>query len=89
MSKLIEFLEIHKDQLDKKIVELLDNKATLLATGLKESGLDSLQYFELIMQIEEHFDIDLSEQATAKASTFQDIDDLIKLAPQGCDKKSN
>lgn len=83
MSKFIEFAQAHQDQLSKGITDLLSDPSALLAAGIKESGMDSLQYFEMIMLIEEFFTITLSEQAAAKASTFHDIDILIQSNLQG------
>lgn len=89
MSRFIEFLEAHPEKIDGDIAALFQNNNTFLEIGLKESGLDSLQYFELIMQIEEHFDIALSEEATAKASTFKELEALIDSAIEECHKKSS
>lgn len=84
MSKIISFLHTHKASLDVKVAALIENEEALLTTGLKESGLDSLDYLEMIMRIEDHFEISISEEAAAKASTFKDLDILIDKTMAEC-----
>jgi len=45
--------------------------------NLEDSGLDSFARIELVLVIEEAFDIELSDSESANIQTVQDITDLI------------
>ena len=48
------------------------------ASFVGDLGADSLDLVELIMSMEEEFDIDISDEDTEKLVTFQDALDYIK-----------
>jgi acyl carrier protein len=48
------------------------------ASFVDDLGADSLDLVELIMSMEEEFDIDISDEDAEKLVTFQDVIDYIK-----------
>jgi len=48
------------------------------ASFVEDLGADSLDLVELIMSMEEEFDIDIADEAAEKLSTYQDVLDYIK-----------
>lgn len=50
---------------------------TEYTTPLKDMGVDSLEYVELVLEIERYFNIEITESEMATLSTFNDITALI------------
>lgn len=46
-------------------------------TPLKDMGVDSLEYVELVLEIERHFKIEITESEMATLSTFNEITTLV------------
>jgi len=75
-------------------MNILDELKTLIATSLgvdendvdaesnlaEDLGADSLDAVELIMEIEDHFNISIEEEAAQDLQTVQDIIDYIENA---------
>jgi acyl carrier protein len=57
---------------DRFIIEVSDIDMT---TSFKEYGMDSLDFVELVMGVEEEFDIDISDK---DAETFKNLGDILK-----------
>ena len=70
--------------ISQKLSELIATKTKLNADdirpdlNLEDSGLDSFARIELILVIEEAFDIELSDAESANVATINDIVTLIK-----------
>ena len=67
----------------ERLVQLIADNTKLSADdistdlNLENSGLDSFARIELVLVIEEAFDIELSDSESANIQTVQDIADLI------------
>ena len=61
---------------DKLGVEL--NKVTSNAKFINDLGADSLDQIELIMQLEEEFDIEISDEEAETLTTVQKVYDFLK-----------
>ena len=71
------------EKLAKIIAEVLNvdaNEITLDTTFVDELGADSLDVFQIIMGIEEEFDIEIDNEEAEKITTVQDAVDQIKKA---------
>ena len=71
------------EKLAKIIAEVLNvdaNEITLDTTFVDELGADSLDVFQIIMGIEEEFDIEIDNDEAEKITTVQDAVDQIKKA---------
>ena len=71
----------------KKIIEVIadelsmdENEITLESTFTDDLGADSLDLFQIIMGIEEEFDIEIPNEAAEKISTVADAVEQIKNA---------
>ncbi len=74
--------KIISDQLSVKIDEIQNNK--LLSDDL---GADSLDIVELIMALEEEFDIEISDESAEKINTVQSlIDSVLSVKNKECKK---
>ena len=77
-------LRINKDDLEKVkaiIVEQLgvaDTAVTMEASFIDDLGADSLDIVELVMAIEEEFDIEIPDSDAEKVVTVGDVVDYIK-----------
>ena len=72
------------DQVKKVVVEQLDvaeDEVTAQASFVEDLGADSLDVVELVMGLEEEFDIEIPDEDAEKIATVQDAIDYI-------DKKS-
>jgi acyl carrier protein len=70
-----------EDKVKKIIAEKLSVDAEEIvpkASFVDDLGADSLDLVELIMSMEEEFDIDISDEDAEKLVTFQDAIDYIK-----------
>lgn len=73
-----------ENTISQKLSELIATKTKLNADdirpdlNLEDSGLDSFARIELILVIEETFDIELSDAESANIATINDIVTLIK-----------
>lgn len=71
------------EKLQKIIADVLnveEDKIKLETTFIDDLGADSLDVFQIIMGIEEEFDIEIPEDAAEKISTVADAVDAIKNA---------
>ncbi|NND83431.1 MAG: acyl carrier protein [Gammaproteobacteria bacterium] len=70
-------------QIEQRIKRIIADKTKLdeadlhAGLNLEESGLDSFARIELILVIEEEFDIELSDSESANVATIADIVTLI------------
>jgi len=77
-------LQVDENTISQTLSELIAAKTKLNETdirpdlNLEESGLDSFARIELILVIEEAFDIELSDAESANVATINDIVTLIK-----------
>ena len=75
---------MNENTISKKLNELIATKTKLLSDdirpdlNLEDSGLDSFARIELIMSIEEAFEIELSDAESANVATISDIITLIQ-----------
>ncbi len=71
------------EKLKKIIAEVLnvdEEEITLETTFVDDLGADSLDVFQIIMGIEEEFDIEIANEEAEKIVTVQDAVDQIKNA---------
>lgn len=69
------------EKLQKIIADVLNvdpNEVTPEATFVDDLGADSLDVFQIIMGIEEEFDIEISHESAEKINTVKDAVDCIK-----------
>jgi acyl carrier protein len=72
------------DRVKKVVVEQLDvaeDEVTPIASFVEDLGADSLDVVELVMGLEEEFDVEIPDEDAEKIATVQDAIDYI-------DKKS-
>jgi acyl carrier protein len=55
-----------------------EKKVTDETSFIKDLGADSLAVVELVLALEEAFEIDIPDEDTEKLSTFKDVVDYIK-----------
>ena len=71
------------EKLKKIIAEVLnvdEEEITLSTTFMDDLGADSLDVFQIIMGIEEEFDIEIPAENAEKISTVEEAVELIKNA---------
>ena len=71
------------EKLQEIIAEVLnieENEVTMESTFVDDLGADSLDIFQIIMGIEEEFDIEIDNDEAEKIVTVQDAVDQIKKA---------
>ena len=71
------------EKLKKVIAEVLNvdpDEITLETTFLDDLGADSLDVFQIIMGIEEEFDIEIPVEKAEKITTVEEAVELIKAA---------
>lgn len=71
------------EKLKKVIAEVLNvdpEEITMETTFMDDLGADSLDVFQIIMGIEEEFDIEIPADRAEKISTVEEAVDLIKSA---------
>ena len=71
------------EKLKKVIAEVLNvdpDEITLETTFLDDLGADSLEVFQIIMGIEEEFDIEIPAEKAEKITTVEEAVELIKAA---------
>ena len=71
------------EKLQKIIAEVLNLSEEEIrpdSTFVDDLGADSLDVFQIIMGIEEEFDIEIDNEEAEKITTVQDADDQIKKA---------
>jgi len=61
-------------------LEVSQDIVTEDANIMEDLGADSLDIVELIMALEEHFDINIADEAAEKMNTVQDVVDYIEKA---------
>lgn len=67
-------------RITKIIVDRLgvdESEVTLTATFKEDLGADSLDVVELVMELEDEFDLEISDEDAEKISTVQDVVDYI------------
>ena len=71
------------EKLRKVIAEVLNvdpEEITMDTTFTDDLGADSLDVFQIVMGIEEEFDIEIPAEAAEKISTVEEAVELIKAA---------
>ena len=71
------------EKLKKVIAEVLNvdpEEITMETTFMDDLGADSLDVFQIIMGIEEEFDIEIPAEKAEKISTVEEVVELIKSA---------
>lgn len=71
------------EKLKKVIAEVLNvdpDEITLDSTFIDDLGADSLDVFQIIMGIEEEFDIEIPAERAEKISTVEEAVEMIKSA---------
>ena len=71
------------EKLQRIISEVLNidaDKITMDSTFIDDLGADSLDFFQIIMGIEEEFDIEIPEDAAESINTVSDAVEQIKSA---------
>ena len=71
------------EKLKQIIVEVLNvdaNEITMDTTFIDDLGADSLDVFQIIMGIEEEFDIEIPAEKAEKITTVEEAVELIKSA---------
>ena len=71
------------EKLKKVIAEVLNvdpDEITMETTFMEDLGADSLDIFQIIMGIEEEFDIEIPTEKAEKISTVEEAVELIKSA---------
>lgn len=71
------------EKLKKVIAEVLNvdpDEITMETTFLDDLGADSLDVFQIVMGIEEEFDIEIPADKAEKISTVEEAVELIKAA---------
>ena len=62
------------------VLNVDENEITMDTTFIDDLGADSLDVFQIIMGIEEEFDIEIDNEEAEKITTVQDAVDQIKKA---------
>lgn len=78
------------EKLQKIIAEVLNLSEEEIkpdSTFVDDLGADSLDVFQIIMGIEEEFDIEIDNEEAEKITTVQDAVDQIKKAVEYLDEK--
>jgi acyl carrier protein len=75
MNKSVE--DVVVEEIRKHAVSNKLNRDTLLTTSLKELGIDSLSMLEVVMNVEENYDIRIDESALDKCVTLKDVVALV------------
>lgn len=71
------------EKLKKVIAEVLNvdtNEITMETTFMDDLGADSLDVFQIIMGIEEEFDIEIPAEKAEKITTVEEAVEMIKSA---------
>lgn len=74
------------EKLKKVIAEVLNvdpEEITMDTTFMDDLGADSLDVFQIIMGIEEEFDIEIPAEKAEKISTVEEAVEMIKAAVNG------
>ena len=69
------FEEIKRNVVDKLQVD--EKQVTLEASFIEDLGADSLDTVELVMDLEEHFEIEIPDEDAEKLKTVKDAVDYI------------
>ena len=68
------------EKLKKIIADVLNDEITMDTTFLDDLGADSLDVFQIIMGIEEEFDIEVPAEEAEKITTVEEAVNMIKAA---------
>ncbi len=74
------------ERVKKVLVEQLDvseDEVTLAASIIDDLGADSLDVVEIIMGLEEEFDVEIPDEEAEKLTTVQKIVDYIDVQDKG------
>ena len=75
------FMEFEKlQQIIAEVLNIDADEITMNTTFVDDLGADSLDVFQIIMGIEEEFDIEIDNEEAEKITTVQDAVDQIKKA---------
>lgn len=75
----MEIMEFEKlQQIIAEVLNIEPDEITMNTTFVDDLGADSLDVFQIIMGIEEEFDIEIDNDDAAKITTVQDAADEIK-----------
>jgi len=80
---LVRRTKMEFEKLKKVIAEVLNvdpEEITMETTFMDDLGADSLDVFQIIMGIEEEFDIEIPAEKAEKISTVEEAVELIKSA---------
>ncbi|MES5957382.1 acyl carrier protein [Bacillus fungorum] len=73
---------INEEDIRKIILDLLDKDVAInIDTQLNEIGIDSLKYVELVIKLEEHYDIEITDN-DLHIGNFINIYKIIQLLDQ-------
>ncbi len=78
MNKEMEFEKLKK--IIGEVLNVGDEEITLETTFVDDLGADSLDLFQIIMGIEEEFDIEIANEEAEKIATVGDAVEKIKSA---------
>ena len=70
----------------KKIPE--ENRVVTAGDRLEDLGLESVDFLELVFDLEEKFDIQVDYNANTAAEDFQTVQDVINTIEETVEKKS-
>lgn len=76
---------VERAAVEKKVNEIVVNKMGLEKEPIQEAnlgndlGMDSLDYVDFIMAIEDEFDLEIPDQDADKIRTVKDVCDYIQL----------
>lgn len=77
----MEIMEFEKlQQIIAEVLNIDPEEITMNTTFVDDLGADSLDVFQIIMGIEEEFDIEIDNEEAEKITTVQDAVDQIKKA---------
>ena len=82
-KRKIEGMDMEFEKIKKIIVEVLnveENDITMETTFIDDLGADSLDVFQIVMGLEEEFDIEIPSEEAEKIVTVADAVEQIKAA---------
>ena len=77
---LIGIIVMNKDRISNKVLNVDENEITMETTFTDDLGADSLDVFQIIMGLEEEFDIEIANEDAEKIVTVGDAVEQIKNA---------
>lgn len=80
MSHVVQFVEQAPSDRYAALQAHAGEPRKLLSMYLSEFDMDSLDYLEFVMELEDFYQVSLNEQEVLKALTLADLDRLIEKA---------